>query len=179
MNDKKWLYVLNLLAWVFFLSLLSFSLLHSFVGCCALPLLPFCSWSWSLVCPLRYFCPVRKHESCLALTTNASPASFVVPLVKYFWHIFNQTAVARMQVGPFLGDLTIPGASSLGRTMLSIFCSVISAVVFTLGSSIGLRYQAGTFTCTGDHFAAFRTMSKVYLLAILPSDEMFPHAILM
>ena len=57
----------------------------------------------------------------------------------------------RIWAGPFLGDLTIPGASFLGRTMLSIFCSVISAAVFTLGSSIRLRYWAGTFTCTGDY----------------------------
>ena len=87
-----------------------------------------------LLALLRYFHPVRTCESCLALTTNASHASFMVPLLKYFWHIFNQTVVARMWVGLFLGDLTIPGASSLGRTMLSIFCSVISAAVFTLGS---------------------------------------------
>ena len=131
-----------------------------------------------LLALLRYFCPIRTCESCLALTTNASQASFVVPLLKYFQHIFNQTAVARMWVGPFLGDLTIPGASSLGRTMLSIFCSVISAAVFTLGSSIRLRYLAGTFTCTGDCITTFRTMLKVSLLAILPSDEMFAHAVL-
>ena len=86
-----------------------------------------------LLAPLRYFNPIRSLESCLALTSNASHASFAVPLLKYFCHIFNQTAVAKMWVGPFLGDLTIPGASSLGSTILSIFCSVVSAAVCTLG----------------------------------------------
>ena len=132
-----------------------------------------------LLAPPRYFHPIRTFESCLALTSNASHASLAVPLLKYFHHIFSQTAAAKMQVGPFLGDLTIPGASSLGSTMLSIFCSVVSAAVCTLGSFIGFKYQARTFTCTSGHIATFRTVSKVSLLAILPSDEMFTHAILM
>ena len=183
MNDKKRLYVLNLFAWFFFFH---FSTSGSFTAVWVAVLFHFFPFvasagvlSTLLLAPLRYFHPIRTHESWLALTTNASHVSFMVPLLKYFQHIFNQTAVARMWVGLFLGDLTIPGASFLGRTMLSIFCSVISAAVFALGSSIGLRYWAGTFTCTGDCIAAFRTMSKVSLLAILPSDEMFAHAILM
>ena len=90
-----------------------------------------------LLAPLRYFHPIRTLKSCLALTSNASHASLAVPLLKYFHRIFNQTAVAKMWVVPFLGDLTIPGASSLGSTMLSIFCSVVSAAVWALGPSSG------------------------------------------
>ena len=133
------LYVLNLFAWFFF----HFSASGSFAAVWVAVLFHFFPFvagpgvlSTLLLAPLRYFHTIRTHESCLALTINASHASFVVPLLKYFWHIFNQTAVARMWVGLFLGDLSIPGTSSLGRTMLSIFCSVISAAVFTLGSSI-------------------------------------------
>ena len=132
-----------------------------------------------LLAPLRYFHPIRTLESCLGLMSNASHASLAVPLLKYSHHIFNQTAVAKMWVGPFVGDLTIPGASSLGSTVLSIFCSVVSAAVCTLGSFIGFNYRAGTFTCTSGHIATYRTVSKVSLLPILPSDEMFTHAILM
>ena len=142
------MYMLNFMflsCFFFFFLLLGFWLLHGCMSCCAFPLLSSCSWSQSLtallLAPLRYFHPIRTHESCLALTTNVSHASLVVPLLKYFHCIFNQTAVAKMWIGPFLGDLTIPGASSLGSTMLSIFCSVISAAVFTLGSSIGFKYQ--------------------------------------
>ena len=179
----KKVFVLNLFTQVFFLHFSasgSFMVVWVAVIFCFFPFVAGHGVLFTLLqTPMRYFCPIRTCESCLALTRNASYASFMVPLLKYFWHIFNETVAARMQVGPFLGDLTIPGASSLGRTMLSIFCSVISAAVFALGSFIGLKYWAGTFTCTGDRIAAFRTMSKVSLSAILPSDEMFAYAVLM
>ena len=123
--------------------------------------------------------PVRTLKSCLALTSNASHASLAVPLLKYFCHIFNQTAVAKMQVGPFLGDLTIPGASSLVVPCFLSFVVWSQQLSAPWGPSSGFKYWARTFTCTSGHIATFRTVSKLSLLVILPSDEMFAHAMLM
>ena len=137
--------MLNFMFLSFFLSmLLYFSAPSSFTAVWAAVL--FCFFplvaspkvlSALLLAPLRYFHPIRTCESCLALMPNASHASLVVPLLKYFCHIFNQTAAAKMQVGHFLGDLTIPGASFIGSTMLSIFVVLSQQMSVPWGPSSG------------------------------------------
>ena len=84
-----------------------------------------------------------------------------------------------MWVGPFLGDLTIPGHLPLAVPCFLSFVVWSQQLSAPWGPSIWFKYWARTFTCTIGHISAFRTVSKVSLSAILPSDEMFTHAVLM
>ena len=149
------------------------SLLCFFPLVASLMLSPLCYWIHQGTSDLW-----ELFESCLALTLKVLHASFAVPLLEYFRQSLTQTAVASICVGPFLGDLKIPGASGPGNTVLLIFSNVTLAGIVAFGSSMGFKYQAGTLSWTSGCTPAFSTNSNDSLSVILPNDEMWTYAVL-
>ena len=121
--------------------------------------------------PPRYFLPVRTLESCFALTSNQSHTSLAVPLLKYLWFNFNQTATANTWVGPFLGSWAKHGAFDVGRIVFQTSC-LSSSVIFGHLSSTGFKKPSGMFIWMRGQTAPLITVCSVTLSVILANALM-------
>ena len=122
--------------------------------------------------PPRYFLPVRTLESCFALTLNRSHASLAVPLLKYLWFSFNQTATANTWVGLFLGSWAKHGAFDVGRIIFRTFSHLSSSVVFGCLSSTRFKNPSGMFIWMRGQTAPLITVCSVALSVILANALM-------
>ena len=111
-----------------------------------------------------------SFDSCLAIMTNASHASLVVPLLKYLHHSHN--AAANNLVGPYLGSHAKQAAPALGSNTFCSFSILSSKVVWGCGSATGFRYHSRMFTWMSGHAVAFRTTWNVSGSTIFVRDDM-------
>ena len=95
-----------------------------------------------------------------------------VPLLKYLWFSFNQTATANMWVGPFFGSWAKHGAFDVGRIIFRTFSHLSSSVIFGCLSSTGFKNPSGIFIWTRGQTAPLMTMCSVTLSVILANALM-------
>ena len=123
--------------------------------------------------PPRYFLPVSTLDSCLALTSNLSQASFAVPSLKYLQFNFNHTAAASIRVGPFFSLWARQGAFGMGRTIFRTFSHLSSSFVLARLSSTRFRKPSSMFIWTRGLTAPFMMVWRVVLSVILARALMF------